>query len=125
MTIVRKVPLGCYLTSSEIARLRAYAEGFELSAPSLCRLIVQRELEARELGGLKLHYLKKVGKEDGDRFTARFANRRVKDRFLAHARQCGLGSDDAVGILFRAEPIEQRLRHALGFGIAVESDRAL
>jgi hypothetical protein len=34
---------------------------------------------------------------------------------LEHVRICGLGSDDATGILFRAEPEEKWLRRALSW----------
>lgn len=112
--IVRKVPIGCYLSSDEAALLRGYAESLELSLPSLCRLIIQHELETGQLNQLKTRYLKKVGKE-GERITARFAKKSVKLRFEQHLKTCNLQSDDAVGILFRAEPHEQWLRRAVGW----------
>lgn len=112
MAIIRTVPIGCYLMSDEVERLREYAESLELSVPSLCRLLVQHELQSGQLNNLKNDYFRKVGKE-GERVTARFANRTIKDQFSAHIRRCQLGSDDAVGVLFRAEPHEQWLKRAL------------
>ncbi len=108
----KKVPVGCYLTEAEVDELFRYSESLEINIPSVCRLIVQRELCSPRLNGLKEKYHKKVGKE-GERVTAWFADRTIKDRLLEHIEACGLRSDDAVGILFRAEPQEQWLRRAI------------
>lgn len=112
--MAKKVQIGCYLTPEEAERLRAYAEAHELRVPSLCVLLVLHELRCRQLNRLKARYLRKVGKTDGVRVTARIAERSIKDDFLEHVRTCGLGSDDAAGILFRAEPDERWLHNALG-----------
>jgi hypothetical protein len=109
----KTVPLGCYLTEREVDALFAYSESLELSLPSVCRLIIQHELCSPRLGALKDRYRHKVGKE-GERVTARFADRTIKDRFIAHIKALGLPSGEAVGILFRAEPDEQWLRRAVG-----------
>ena len=108
----KKVPVGCYLTEAEVDELFRYSESLEINIPSVCRLIIQRELCSPRLDGLKEKYARKVGKE-GERVTAWFADRAIKERLLAHVKACGLRSDEAVGILFRAEPHEQWLKKAI------------
>jgi len=123
VTESKKVPLGCYLTPDELRDLHEYAARFEISVPNLCKLIIQRELCKPKLNTFRRRYFRKVGKGEGKRMTVKFANKAVKDRFASHVRECQLGSDDAVGILFRAEPREQWLRKAIGWpsGFVLES----
>lgn len=108
-----KPQIGCYLTNDEAKKLRAYAEAHELSVPSLCALIVLHELRCQRLNQLKSTYLKKVGKQHGQRVTTRISEPEVKDQFCRHVERCGIGSDDAAAVLFRAELEERWLDQAL------------
>jgi hypothetical protein len=108
-----KLQIGCYLTEDETKELRAYAQAHELRVPSLCALIVLHELRCRRLSDLKSTYLRKVGKQEGQRVTARFSRPELKEEFSNHVNECGIGSDDATGVLIRAELQERWLDKAL------------
>ena len=51
-----ELQIGCYLTRDEARRLDAHANEHELSRPTLCALLVQRELNLKRLGELKGRY---------------------------------------------------------------------
>jgi len=110
---VTKLQIGCNLTPNEGKQLNAHAEAHELSRPRLCALLVLRELNLKRLGELKGRYAGSEPKKGAARVTARISNEEVKTDFSDLAEKCGLGSDDAAAIIFRAELDEHWLSEAL------------
>lgn len=108
-----KPQIGCNLTRDEGKKLKAHAEAHELSRPKLCALLVLRELNLKRLGELKGRYAGSEPKKGAARVTARISNEEVKTDFSDLAEKCGLGSDDAAAIIFRAEIDEHWLSGAL------------
>ncbi len=108
-----ELQIGCYLTREEAVSLAAYATEHELSRPKLCGLLVLREALRQRLYHLKGRYNGCERQKDATRVTARISNMEVKSIFLESARRCGLGSDEAAAIVFRAELDEHWLASAL------------
>lgn len=95
------------MTDKEISALENYAASIGVTRAAACALIVQRELNVRQLK-------RSSGKpnpvtRDGNhrRVTIHVRNEAVKSAFTAHVKSLGLGSDEAAGELFRRE-LEER-----------------
>jgi hypothetical protein len=107
--------VGCYLTDQEANDLTNYAQSLELARPSVCILLVQRELRNRRLGSLMRDHC--PGRREGPlkRVTARIDNPALKAAFTEHVQRCGIGSDEGAAILFRVELEERWLMRTLGW----------
>jgi hypothetical protein len=108
--------IGCYMTAREAADLCRLARVNELTRAKLLILLVLRELRTKRLRSLAPHHPERIGKGRGKRITARTARASVKLRFKRHAAECGLGIDEAAGVIFRAELRERWLMGALRAG---------
>ena len=95
--------IGCNLTKEEAEKLARYAAETQLSRPSLCVLLIQRELRRPRLVGLKVRAPKPFGEGGFRRVTVHIIDPSLKGAFADHVKLCGMGSDDAAAMLFRAE----------------------
>jgi hypothetical protein len=107
--------IGCNLTEEEAEELGRYAAEMELSRPSVCVLVIQRELRRPRLRRLKATAPKPLGKVESKRVTVRIIDPSLKRAFADHVKSCGMGSDDAAAALYREELKERCLFKTLGW----------
>lgn len=105
--------IGGNLSKEEGRRLKAYAEGLQLTRPNLCALLVVRELACGRLASLRTAHAGSEPKRGAARVTVRVSEE-AKSQFRTAAAGAGLGLDDAAAILFRAELEERWLERSVG-----------
>ena len=110
---VEDVQFGCYLRSGEAKRLATYAERLQINRPNLGILLIMRELKCSRLGGMPRREGPALSKKGAVRVTARANRPDVKELFAKRIARLGLGMDEAVAMLFRAELDEKWLAHSL------------
>jgi hypothetical protein len=83
--------------------LDRYAALMELPRPSICVLLILRELRHPRLRRLKVTAPKPFGEGESKRVTVRILDPSLKGAFADHVKSCGMGSDEAAAVLFRTE----------------------
>ncbi len=114
LVVFKMAQVGCNLTEAEAEALKVYADSLELTRASVCVLLVQVELRRRRLARLAKRRSPLVTEPLVKRVTAHIENKALKDAFAIHVETCGLGSDDAAALIFRAELQERFLFKLLG-----------
>lgn len=112
--------IGCYLTDEEAQQLDDYARSFDLTRPSLCVLLVQRELcmPRMPMGDRVPDTIVKGPR----RVTVHLRNPRVKESFNRHIEKLGMGSDLATSVILRRELRERWMEQTfMPAGIAIDS----
>lgn len=110
--------IGCYMTDEEIGELDAYASSIEITRAAVCALVVQRELRVRRLHRNSSRTYVGRGAHDGvmrRRVTVHIGNIALKSAFSNHARELGMGSDEATDALLRMELKERWLSRTFQF----------
>lgn len=91
------------MTDYEIDMLGDYAALIGVTRAAVCTLIVQRELNVRQLKSRSTSF-NSVKRSGGyRRVTVHVRDEAVKLAFTRHVQSVGIGSDEAVGQLFRQE----------------------
>lgn len=107
--------IGCDMAENEAVELTEYAESLELTRPTLCALLIHRELRRPRLKRLvQLGEVLAVS-EGPKRVTVRISDPAFKEAYREHVRSCRLGSDDAAALLFRTELKERWVLNRLSW----------
>jgi hypothetical protein len=97
------------MTDNEANELDRYAASMQLQRPCVCVLLILRELRERRLSSLKATASPRLKSDEPKRVTAHIKDPLLKKAYEDHVKSCGLGSDEATAVLFRAELRERWL----------------
>lgn len=101
--------IGGWLDPDDQVAFQNYAASLHLSATSLAKLLIRRELKLHRLEQLKALDDPGGSSVSRKRVTAHFKDSRTKQAFGGRADGAGLAPDVAASILFRAEIRERSL----------------